>query len=215
MTLFDELLAILDTSEFEDLGSLRLAGADSLNGALKLKLKVFLNEDVHVSQRWDIVCRSPREARLGFDLFYDIELSRDHVLLWPHTKPIASLSFYFKDGVEDPLAVVATLHERHRELTDDWLRFERFLNASPDYPLSRCIANRYGVLAEGPAPLVEAYSEVLREYGATTSNVLPTHAPGHRDRVEWVEGLSNLSVCILGDSYVVASGFEAARLDGY
>ena len=215
--MLDDLLTILHTDEFEDLGSLRLVGAGSLGGNLWLKLNVFLDEDVPVSQHWEIFCRSPSEASLNpLDSFSYFEIAEDHVLLWPHTQPEVSLSFY--GAVESPPAVVAALYERHRELTDGWLPFERFLNISPEYPLSRRIANCYGVLARGPTPLIAAYEEVMAVYGLKVSSIECTRPSklwnGERSATgKWLRDNSDLAVCILGDSYVVAADFEAARLD--
>ena len=151
-------------------------------------------------------------ARLSpIEPFYEVYVAADHPLLWPQACIIASLSFYFREGVEEPLAVAAALHERHRELTDDWLPFEDFVNSSARAPLSARIALRYGTLAEGPVTLLEAYAEVLKGHGAAT-NLFSFRPPLCWDGARWAEAPDGLSACVLGESYIVARHFEAARV---
>ncbi len=168
MTPFDELRAVLDTMGFETDGSLRLLEAREKPDGLRITLGVFVGGGLR--QRWEITAHRVSKARLSLiEPFYEVYLAHDHPLLWPQARTIASLSFYFREGVEEPLAVAAVLHERHRELTDDWLPFEVFVNASARAPLSARISHRYGTLAEGPVVLLEAYAEVLKEPGAETN----------------------------------------------
>ena len=109
--------------------------------------------------------------------------------------------------------MAAALYEHHKEATDDWLRFEDFMHASPYTPLGVRIAHGYGVLAEGPVPLLKAYAKVLKGHGATT-NLFSVRPPLRWDGVRWAEEPESPSACVLGESYIVACGFEVARVGG-
>jgi hypothetical protein len=211
VTPFDELRAVLGTMEFETDGWLQLLDARETTDGLQATLGAFLGGGAP-RQRWEIKAHRVSRARLSLiEPLYEVYLADDHPLLWPHARDVASLSFFFREGVEEPLAVAAVLYEHHREITDDWLPFEDFVNASAQAPLSVRIARRHGVLAEGPVALLEAYAGVLEGHGAVT-NLFSPRPPMRWDGARWVEEPEGLSACVLGESYIVACRFEVARV---
>jgi hypothetical protein len=141
---------------------------------------------------------------LSLGYCYDLELSDDHVLLWPHAAPTSAISFYGK--AENPSAVAGALYERHRELVDKWIPLHRFLN--PGVQLTDLLSGGYGMLAEGPEQLILAYEEVMQQHGFSTSHREPTARVYWEDHA-WHEQTAALSVLILDESYIVAEEFVA------
>ena len=206
----DDLIAAVDTMEFEMGGWLQVCGARREEDRLHVTLGVF-SPGVSPPQLWEVMARSVSSARLSlFDPFYEVGLTDDHPLVWPHTRDAVSLSFYFREGVADAPAVVADLYERHRDITGSWLPFEGLVDAPASTPLRRRIADRYGVLAEGPEPIITAYSEVLEQHGAKTGR-FSCRPPARWDGETWVREPEGLSVCLLGESYIIAREFAVQR----
>src|SRR5215510_4960195 len=81
---------------------------------LTLTLSFFADDYINPKQVWDIECVDllAHEVTLGYP--EGLELSYHHVLLWPYLYPTARLSFH--GGVQDPLAVVGALYQRHEAL---------------------------------------------------------------------------------------------------
>lgn len=77
---------------------------------------------------------------------------------------------------------------------EGWIPFQKYFNS--DLRLSELIGGSFGMLADGPEPLVLAYEEVMQSYGIATSH--------HKSS----EALDNsLSVLIFDQSYVIAESF--------
>jgi hypothetical protein len=192
----DKLLEIIDTGEFEDTGIIRLIFVKEQGERLKLIFKVTPNVgEVHL-QRWVVRCDNVIAHQIILGNAYDLALESDHVLLWEHQKPRVAISF-FTESVDNPLSVVGQLYRTHMDLVGECIPFNRYFNMPEK--LDELIAGRYGLLSEGPEPLMQAYEMVLKENGFQTTNriVVPNAHEG-------------LSVLMFGDSYIVASGFDAA-----
>jgi hypothetical protein len=203
--MLENLLDITREIDFEDYGFLRLTSAESNRETLRLSLHITGDEYPDVHQNWQVLCSAVKEHSLSLGNHSDLKLFDDHVLLWPHLARRTSTSFYGK--VENPLAVIGALYERHKELVDEWLPFDRFLNS--DIGLPELISGGFGMLAEGPEPLVLAYEEVMRAHGFSTSHLDPTK-PVYWGGHEWIGQTTAAFVLILDDSYVVAEQFAAS-----
>lgn len=202
--MLEELLAITNLVDFEDYGSLRLTHVEWSEDALTLFLNVSADEYPNVHPRWQVVCSGVREDCLSLGYSYDLQLSNDHVLLWPHVARRTSTSFYGKS--ENPSAVAGALYERHWGLAGKWIAFHRFLN--PGVRLTELIAGGFGMLAEGPEPLILAYEEVMQQHGFSTSHLDPSK-PVYWGGEGWLEEKAALSALVLDESYVVAEKFIA------
>ena len=191
--------------DFEDYGSLYLTAADLDGDVLRLTLDISADEHPEIPQNWEVLCSGIREHCLTFGMHNRLEFFDKHVLLWPHLERHISTSFYGQ--AENPLAVYGALYQRHHELAGDWLPFHRFLNSSMG--LLELISGGYGMLAEGPAPLVLAYEEVMSAHGFSTAHrepATPAYGGG-----SWLELETKAFVLILDDSYVVAEQFVASH----
>jgi hypothetical protein len=116
----------------------------------------------------------------------------------------SATSFYGKSA--NPSAVVGGLYERHWELAGKWIPFHRFLN--PGVRLTELIAGGFGMLAEGPEPLILAYEEVMQQHGFSTTHRDPRQ-PVYWGGEGWLAEKAVLSALVLDESYVVAEHFAA------
>jgi hypothetical protein len=148
--MLDELLDITQLTDFEDYGSLRLNYAESNEDEVKLSLEVCADEFPDIHRRWEVVCSGVKEHSLSLGYCYDLQCSADHVLVMQLTAPQTSTSFYGR--VEEPLVIVGALYECHRKLSCGWIPFHRFFNSGVELP--ELIGGGFGMLAEGPAPLI-------------------------------------------------------------
>ena len=188
-----------------DYGSLRLASAESDGDSLRLSIHITGDEYPDIHQDWQVLCSAVKEDSLSLGDHSALQFLDDHVLLWPHLARRTSTSFYGK--AENPLAVIGALYQRHKELVGEWLPFHRFLNS--DIALPDLISGGFGMLAEGPEPLVLAYEDVMRTNGFSTSHLDPTK-PVYWGGNEWLGQKAPAFVLILDDSYVVAEQFAAS-----
>ncbi|MGL1102712.1 hypothetical protein ACSTLM_00695, partial [Vibrio parahaemolyticus] len=69
---------------------------------------------------------------------------------------------------------------------------------NPSVRLAELIGGSFGMLADGPEPLVLAYEEVMQRYGISTRSHQSFRAMD-----------AGLSVIILDRSFVIAEAFEA------
>ena len=180
----------------EDYGSIAVNAVERKGDDLHLILAVTSDEDLELPADIVVQCYSYKEATVAPHYYDEIFVTGDHPLLWYYTEPDFILSFYGEAA--NPLAVIGELVERHTQLVEDWIPFRRYLNSGN---LSELIAGRYGMLANGPQPLIVAYEEVMQRHGFSTSN----HQSGKRfDR--------GLSVLTFDSSFIIAERFEAIAL---
>ena len=203
----DNLLKKISSVDFEDYGSLRLIDAKRKGGDLYLLLDVTADEEPDVPRNVEITCRSPRESNLAPGHYNDFSISKDHVLLWHYAKPHTSTSFYGK--TQDPLSVVGALYERHVELAGDWIPFQKYINSA--LRLSELIRGKFGMLADGPEPLVLSYEKIMQSFGFSTSHH-ESRRPNYWNGEKWIEEKATLSVLILDQSYVIAEAFKASAI---
>ena len=205
----DDLLKIITSVDYEDYGSLQLIEVERRDGDLSFVLDVKADEEPELPRNIRIICHSWRESNVSPRHYYDLTVTEDHVLLWHYTRPHALTSFYGQ--VEDPLAVVGALYERHFELVEQWVPFHKYLNSG--LPLSELIRGSFGMLADGPDQLVLAYDEVMQRFGFSTSHHESRAADQMRWNGEtWVQDSSPLSIMFLDESYVIAEAFTASAI---
>jgi hypothetical protein len=190
----EDLLKRIASIDYEDYGSLHVTSIEWRDGDLLLTLDLTADEEPDIPKDILITCRSVRKSNLAPGYYQDLVISQDHVLLWHYTLPYALISFYGK--AVEPLAVVGALFERHVEIAQDWIPFQKYVNSC--LPLSELIKGTFGMLADGPEPLVVGYEDVMQRFGFSTSH--------HRSIVPLD---ASLSVIMFDESYVIAEDIKA------
>jgi hypothetical protein len=202
--MLNDLISLTNSDAYTENGTADLAEVRMEGDVLTLSLNLNTGEDSNAYQCWEVECVGFLEHQLSLGQSDEFDLQYDHVLLWSYTYPEASVSFYGE--ANDHLAVVGALYKRHLELVGDWIPFVRFMNGNA----VEMIRGRYGMLAEGPIPLVESYAQVLEGFNISAKITEPKPAYYTNDEFS---GLAEVAVLILKKgSYVVAPKFNARRL---
>ena len=183
---------------------LDLAGVRIEGDILTLSLNLNTGGDSDTHQSWEVESIGFLEHEISLGQCEGFDLEHDHVLLWPYIYPEVSVSFYGE--AHDHLSVVGALFQRHLELVSTWIPFTRFMNGNT----VAMIRGRYGMLADGPTPLVEAYAQVLEGFDVGVRVTEPR--PAYYTNNEF-SGLPEIAVLVLKKGcYVVAPKFNARRL---
>ena len=198
----EELEQILQTVEFENNGWIKLMRLEQLNETLLLDVEINTGSEDHDHQNWRICCTKPHDFHIERELIYDVEVVRDHVLLWKNYQP--STSLFIKGRIEDYRSVIGALYEKHIEVTGGWYSFGDFDLSDQ---ASRVLAAGFGLLARGPSTLVQAYAAILEKYGFDVSML--KHGLPEYHELGGYDYNDELLVLLLGNSYVVAQGFSA------
>ena len=202
--MLNDLITLTHSLEFEEYGTLDLTRAGVEGNVLTLSLNLNTGGDSDAYQSWEVECVDFLEQELSLGQCEGFDLQFHHILLWSYIYPRASVSFYGE--TDDHLAVVGALYERHLELVGDWIPFGRFMNGN----IIEMIRGRYGMLADGPMPLVESYSQVLERFNMGAKIAEPKPAYYTNDEFS---GLLEVAVLILKKGcHVVAPKFTERRL---
>jgi len=177
-------------------------------------LVVRVVEEDGPAETWKLSVAQVREHRLELGWCDVLSFHAEHPLLWPHVDERASL--YFSSRPADPSAAIGRLWHRHHVETGGWIPFERFLNQ--EIALADLLGGGDGLLATGPARLLDAYGEELDAQGIRWNVVRHGPAKYWKPASEafmaggtWIVEDQKLQVLTLGESYVVAAHFAAAQ----
>jgi hypothetical protein len=190
----DEPFVRLDSLCFEELDAV-------------LDVSVMDYDCTETRARWRIRARDVRECRIGRSGGDVRLLEADHVLIRQHTDPQQTL--HFRGIPQSADATLGQLWASHRHEVLDWIPFERFLNSKA--PLPDLLAGGYGLLADGPTFLIEAYARVLSSAGLSPNASEPRPAKWWNGR-EWLANPPALAAIELGESLVVAERFDEEHL---
>ncbi len=188
----------LDNDPFVRLESIAFRHPD----AAELLLNVM---DYHGSKKlreWKILARGVVDYRIE-DAGGDLQFYEDHVLARQHTEQRQDL--YFRGVPSSAPEAVGRLLVSHLAATGGWIPFDRYLNSC--CPIEDLLKNGSGKLADGPRFLIDAYSLALGTLGLRMTALAP-RPPKFWNGQAWIESTNRLATLIIGDSFMVAEGFE-------
>lgn len=196
-------MKITETLEFEENGGLSVVGIQWQNG--KEDLEITVEVDAGSIEQWSLLCRGELAHNTSLGWVDQIDIVSEHVLLWPQTEPLGKL--WFSGRGQNASSVIGDLWSEHRKLVGRWFPFTHFLNGSD---LMSLIEGGYGMLAEGPEPLIAAYRQVLHKQGFKAS---VTSRPALHPKEKWSTESDELVALLLGNWHVVASSVEVRRIE--
>ena len=209
MGMLDGIFSFLESPDcpndgFVRLDSVRFEAHDAI-----LDLSVMDYDEAGQWARWQIRACQMRQCTIG-KAGGDLVLHQgDHVVVRQHTDFRQEL--YFRGTPDSADGTIGRLWIAHREAVSDWIPFDDFLNSCMS--LQALLKVGFGLLADGPVFLIEAYSRVLSADGLSPRVLAPRPAKWWNGHV-WSGNPSELVALSLGDSLVVAQSFEETRLDG-
>ncbi len=207
--MLDQLLAVLDAYDFEEDGGLELVGFTLQDKQCTLSLKVWPGGGGDW-QQWEMSCADVRRYQLLSERLVGFDLTNDHVLLWDYNQPKSQLHLHGKPV--DAVLLAWQLQARHQQVTDDQMPFAKYLNPH----MSKCdslvglLAGGYGLLARGPLPLLKEYEAVLSQHEVGTYYFSGSWEQRENEAAVSADN-QNLSVLIVGTSYIIGSDFQAVR----
>jgi hypothetical protein len=217
--MLDGLRMFLTDPMDEEDGWVFLRSAAFEETSASLLLTVVPPGDPKGESRWELVAHGLRGYCIS-EPHGDLVLTeRDHALALAHSPPTRSL--YFRGRPASPEEILGRLLLSHRAVLGGWLPFERFLNPCVDP--DRLLASGAGLLASGPACLLDSYAEALRAGGLepyflreTTKGAAepPPLAARRREASARLRAYGDglLATVTIGASWLVAEHFEANRI---
>lgn len=181
--------------------ALALAGFRREGRGLTLTLHV--HTDV-ARQVWGVSCTGVEEFRFVDEdaAEMSLEVTTDHVSLWPYRFPQAMLDARVAPECAD--AILGVLYRAHEAATDGL--------APMDSDVERYLSS--GRLhASGPLPLMEAYREALEAWGLSERKLeIQPQRKRRWDGMGFVSPAPPPAALLLGSSFVLAAEFKATRV---
>jgi hypothetical protein len=202
------LTEILQSMEFEDDGWLRISSLVTSDRSSTLNVSVHTGQEEEPIQLWQVTGTNTEGYHIDMETCYDIEIVKDHPILWHYNCP--TIQLYFNGSTLSPERAIVQLYERHLQLTGTWIPFHRYFN--PEMSLRKLLISSHGMLARGPKILLKEYADIIITSGITVSTTAEKKRLywNGEARVPYPEGLKAV---IIGNSYIVAEKFEVQRID--
>lgn len=198
--MLDDLLDYLRAPDIEEDVFIRLLSASWRGEDLSLEVAIFASHAVESHSNWRIECSEVVDYGLaeahGDVAFHDV----GHVVARQHSDSTRSLMFRAcPSSIPDCVGRLWLAHER---VAGHWIPFDRYRNTRMSF--DGLLRAGSGLLASGPAFLMEAYAEAIAGTGA--GEYLTEERPSR-----FGEG-RRFGTFLLGRAFVVAPAFDARRI---
>lgn len=149
-------------------------------------------DDAEARAKWRIEAHGCREV-FWLDQPGEPKWFEDHVLLAPYRDPTVWLSF--AAPLADPVRFFGAAAKAHERLFEGRVPLDRWLR-------TKMFDDRFGILAEGPERVIQAYADALKDQGAEVGLSIPAA------RSE----MGGPTAITFGQSHLVADEFRLIRL---
>lgn len=202
--MLDQLLALVASEEFDGGGFLRIANIAFEAESCQISLLAHL-DSLATPQAWRIAVDGIREISGLEGIVYDASLIEDprHPAILQYIDEDVGLSF--ARAPRSASEVIGDLLLAHRQTTQDFIGFERYLNRN--VALESLIAGGRGRLASGPRFLMDCYAAILLAH-----EMMPTLIPTRPDidlKTQLPLQRVSLQMLRLGGAFIVAERFLA------
>ena len=201
--MLEDLVSKISSIEFEESEGCLYIEAMSWQGPSSLSLTLSVGCGDKAIEYWRVSCNWVLAHAFRNRAQSTLRLSFDHPVLWPHSMSFKEL--YFSSTPNDPAAVFGSLIEAHLDLVGSWFPISRFMNHS--LSTIKLLSSGNGLLASGPAPVIEKFASVLDVY-RVRHNSLPLRYGAITYNTE-----RKPRAFLFDDSYVVAHDIEADKQD--
>ncbi|MEI5909264.1 hypothetical protein WAK64_19620 [Bacillus spongiae] len=198
--MLEDLDAAISKLSYETDVDLHLVGFKVNLDTLTIDINLTYYDDNEIQEQWQIVCDDFRTHTLKYEVFVECKVFNEHELLWNYNKEWCEVFF---DGRPDSTKeVMGELLKTHFDNTKGNIPFGKYINGRVD----KLLEGEFGLFATGPINLMDSYRNVLTMYGFKTT-VLPLHYRNSR------EYSTDYKLLEMGDSYIVAKGFSANKIE--
>lgn len=198
--LINRLEAEFDDSE----GWIRIVDADWIADELRLSLSILLYENAQ-PELWEISCSGVVEETLQGESVGNLSVSSESPLLKPFNEPEVDLMF--SENACAPAFLLGIVCTSCMEILGRATYIPRFLNQPAT--VSGVVSSRFGLLGRFPESLGLRIVEALAGQPIRI-NALPGRMPKRWNGSEFIN-YPSFKVLEVGDSYVIAEEFSAAR----
>lgn len=199
------LLELIENEFCESDGWFRIISADWMADELRLEVSICLCESERETQVWEISCSCVFSEFIVSEYSETLSLEDNDPLLLQYKDLEVDLAF--SKNLLNPYelyGVVATTCIKHL----GELPISNWLNS--DQMSSPICSSKYGILGRFPMVVAKEIC-VLLENKDISIKPLEPHDPKYWDGEQFNEYPSNMEVLIIGNSYVVGTGFSAER----
>ncbi|GAA3913161.1 hypothetical protein GO495_24785 [Chitinophaga oryziterrae] len=172
-----------------------------------LNITVRIEMDETREEKWRIYLIGYLSGHISTATSFYVDLKKDHPLLWDYNNIQASL--YFNGQPDDFYRLYWDLHNIHTSLYGSYNTIDKYLNEVGQ--LDKLLKSGYGLLANGPKNLLVKFAECLEENGIKSS-ITNEREPVYWNGSRTVSALQNLSVLLIGESYIITNEFKIEKI---
>ncbi|MCD4825485.1 MAG: hypothetical protein K8S55_12880 [Phycisphaerae bacterium] len=205
-----KLLSYIESLESPEDSFVRLDSISFKDNDGILGMSIWSDYEQEAWSHWEVRAKALRSYRIT-ESYGDGDLALhkgDHVLTLQHTE--ARQELYFRGSPQSAPETIGRLLIAHREIAGNWIPFEQFFNSYSNLDL---LAGGFGLLAEGPTFLIEAYARVLSSEGLKP-NTLASRPACWWNGQKWIENTVPLAALVIGNSFFVAEDFKERQFTG-
>lgn len=186
--------------EYDGEGYFLLNSIDELEDRLNLTFELPMKGG---NEKWNVACLDARERLIRSNVFSNMEIFEDHILLSQYTQDRCEV--YFRgNSCEYKSSIIGDLYIAHKRIVRGWIPFGKYMNELDGQ--TNLLESGFGMIADGPQNIVLEYAKVLDKY-----NLNPTVRNLGRykfwDGSRWTNDEKKYYVFVCDDSYVVATGY--------
>lgn len=167
-----------------------------------------INDKGSITQRWTIQASGHRKNHISFDFAPKIEIRDEHPLLWEFTDTQCEL--YFAGQPKDTAKLFFDLFLIHKKMFGRHQCFN--ISFGEDTSYSKPFQFSNGLLTEGSKRLMEEYAECLKNNGLDFT-IIGERPAKYWDGEQFILEDTDLKILFIGDTYVIAKGFDFVRQD--
>lgn len=164
-------IAELSEKLYEDLNG-QITNVDYSNG-LVIYFQCDDWNDYETTRYFQIACHDVKESDLPPSASGELVFTDTHPLLWNSNKPHGYL--YYSSAPNNRYEILGRIWEAHEKLFGGWRLLSDFVNTYSEGESIGFCNGAYGLLAQGPLPLMELYQSAVQQYIKT--NIIASYNP--------------------------------------
>ncbi len=129
--------------------------------------------DHETTRKFILTCSDVKESDIKESPSGDIDYTNEHQLLWNHNEPHGYL--YYSSEPKNRHEILGLIWEAHELAFGGWRPLTDYANTYHAGQIIEFCKGTNGQLAQGPKPILEAYSKAVA--GLISTNYVPSYSP--------------------------------------